>query len=230
MSHLVVVTGTATEIGKTHVSEALLVAWTASGLRTAGLKPVESGVHPGALTDAARLDRAATFHVKHFGVALPEPISPHLAARRAGVRLDLDALAAALHPVRSHVEVALVELPGGLFSPLTEALCNADLAARLAPDTMLLLAPDRLGVLHDVLATTRAAASERLPVDAVILIAPAHRDPSTGTNAAELAARLPMPVLTTLPRRAVPELVREGSLEPILNWMRPRLGVRARAG
>jgi dethiobiotin synthetase len=213
---LVVVTGTGTEIGKTHVAEALLLAL-GRGLRVAGVKPVESGVGEG-LTDAERLRRASSFHVKHSGVALKAPISPHLAARQEGVTLDVAALVAGILSACDQADVVLAELPGGLFTPLTDDHLNADFALALEPDFLLLLAPDRLGVLHDTLATVRAAQALGLRIDGVVLIAPAHSDASTGTNASELTRLLRMPVLAVVPR-ASPAVLAEG----------PAIGAIARA-
>ena len=90
----IVVLGTGTGVGKTHVSAALVGAAARARLRVAGLKPVETGVGVDAEgTDAAVLSRAAgVFHVKHSLYGLPDPVSPHLAARRAHVRIDLGTL------------------------------------------------------------------------------------------------------------------------------------------
>ncbi|HEY8042259.1 MAG TPA: dethiobiotin synthase [Polyangiaceae bacterium] len=203
---LVVVSGTGTGIGKTHFAEALLRALAPGGRRVLGVKPIESGVTDPATSDAGRLDAASSFHVKHFGHALSEPVSPHLAARNAGIGLVLDPLAAAIADLRPLVDVLLVELPGGLFTPLTERVLNADLAARLAPDLLLLVAPDRLGVLHDTMAACRAAAAIPLRIDGLVLVAPAEPDPSTSTNAAELALFALPPVWATLPRGPAPAL------------------------
>lgn len=202
---LVVVTGTGTEIGKTTVGEALLLALGRRGVRAAGIKPVESGAI-GPDSDALRLQKASSFHVKHSGIRLSEPLSPHLAARRDGIVVDVDRLARDARLCLADVDVLLVELAGGLFTPVTDHLLNADLAARLAPDALLLVAPDRLGALHDTIATVRAAAAAGLTVDAIVLVAPVHADASTGTNASELARFLPTPVTGTVPRAALSTL------------------------
>jgi dethiobiotin synthetase len=213
---LIILTGTGTGIGKTHLGEALLLAWALASRRAAGLKPIESGVAPGIVTDAQRLARASTFHVKPFGVELPDPVSPHLAARRVGRSIPLQELAVAVGAVRAAADIVLVELPGGLFSPLDPRAVNADFAARLEPDRVLLAAPDRLGVLHDVIATARAAAARPLGLDGVVLIAPEQPDDSTGTNAAELASYVDVPILQTVPR-GEPETLKAG-LGPLLSW------------
>ncbi|HEY3816720.1 MAG TPA: dethiobiotin synthase [Polyangiaceae bacterium] len=217
---LVVVTGTGTEIGKTHLAEAVLLALGAAGVQAVGLKPVESGVTGEGRSDAARLEAASTFHVKPFGIALRAPISPHRAARLEGVTLPLDDLAAAIHAATARADLVLVELPGGLFTPLADRTLNADFALRLRPDHVLLVAPDRLGVLHDVLAATRAAAAASLPLRGIALVTPERPDPSTGTNAADLGDYTPVPVLATVPRGAPSALAAHPSIALIVAALR----------
>jgi dethiobiotin synthetase len=102
------------------------------------------------------------------------------------------------------IDLLLVELAGGLYSPLGPDLTNADAARALTlahrATRVLLVAPDRLGVIHDVTAATRAARAESVPLDGVVLSAPATPDPSTGTNELELVRFVTVPILGTLPR------------------------------
>ena len=208
---LLLVTGTGTEIGKTVVSTGLVAAWSTRGLSVAGVKPIESGQAPsGELGgDIGDLGRVSTFHVTRFTppYLLVDPVSPHLAARREGRVIDLEVIQHWLRPIREGADATVLELPGGLFSPLSDELTNADLLTALAPTKVVLVAPDRLGVLHDVIATTRAARAAGIRIDGVILSAPAERDSSTGTNADELARVLPSaPVLAVLPRAGALEL------------------------
>lgn len=192
---LVLVTGTGTGIGKTHLSEALLLA-SPRQARIIGLKPVESGVEDGVLSDADRLARASTFHVQHFRVALRTPVAPSLAARREGVAIDVERLQREVARVRDLADATIVELPGGLFSPFVGQTLNADFGAALRPDATLLVAPDRLGVIHDVMAAVLAARARRFDLHALALVAPEHADTSTGTNAAEIAGLVPdLPVV-----------------------------------
>src|ERR1700722_4042531 len=116
-ARLVVITGTGTEIGKTHLAEAVLLALRAAGCRVVGVKPVESGVGQGP-TDAARLAAASSFHVKHFGVALKAPVSPHRAARAEGVTVPIGGRAEPTEPPGAGADFVMVEPPGGLFPPL----------------------------------------------------------------------------------------------------------------
>jgi dethiobiotin synthetase len=194
---IVVVTGTGTGIGKTHFAEALLLA--ARGRKTVGVKPVETGV-PDERTDARRLDEAATFHVKRFAYAFAEPVSPHLAARAEGVEIDIGRLATEVRRLGGLAQLVVVELAGGLFSPLSDRTCNADLLRAIRPDATFLVAPDRLGVLHDVAAAAIAARSRRLSLDGVVLVTPEVPDTSTGRNAREIPLVSRLEVAAVLPR------------------------------
>ena len=97
----IVVTGTGTHIGKTHVTCALARACATRKRRVAAFKPIESGVEPGNLetTDAAALANASTPELRRWGspvYTLREPLSPHLAARRANITLSLAPVLSAL--------------------------------------------------------------------------------------------------------------------------------------
>lgn len=164
---IVYVVGTGTDVGKTHVAAALAKA---SGLPA--WKPIVSG----GLEDVERLGARPPL------VALRDPISPHLAARREGVTLSARAIVDATTDGS-----VIVESAGGLYSPLSDEETNADVALLYgARAIVVLVAPDRLGVLHDVGATVRAAESNGIAFAAIALSAPAQPDASTGTNAAEI--------------------------------------------
>lgn len=202
MSMRLAIVGAGTGVGKTHLGVALARALALQGAgAVAALKPIESGVTGESETDAAQLAAASTFHVKHPPpYTFAEPISPHLAARRSGVTI-------ALGRVTAWVEEAvcpwvIVETAGGLLSPLGPGLTNLDLTRALAPQVVILVALDRLGVLHEVAACTvalRTLASE-LGELAVVLQAPEVPDLSTGTNAEELKALGTAQHVFTLPR------------------------------
>jgi dethiobiotin synthetase len=198
-----VVLGCGTSVGKTRFCIALLRALAVQGAPTVGLKPIESGVAPGTGrapgSDAAALSDAATLRPSRSRpvYALAAPVSPHLAARMEGLRIDEYAAAnwvrraeaeVAIHVV-PHIAIwSIVETAGGVFSPLSDTATNLDLALALEPATWVLIAADALGVLHDVSATLQAMRARNRAPDHLVLCAARARDASTGTNAAELAA------------------------------------------
>ncbi len=238
-ARVVVITGTGTGIGKTHATASLLRAWarvlTESGVGeplVAGLKPVESGVTAGGPTDVGTLEQASTFHVKRFPppYLLTRPVSPHLAAADEGRVVELEVLLRYVDSVRKLTHGVAVELPGGLFTPLAPELSNADLARALKPDATLLVAPDRLGVLHDVAAATRAAEAAGVEISGILLSSPDQPDASTGTNARELGHVTRLPIVAILPRADIPTLARRKDLAAWLRaWVResPPSGPRA---
>lgn len=202
MNRRIVVIGTGTGIGKTHLGVALLTAAAQAGVSVAGLKPVESGVGTG-VSDAALLDAAGTFHVKHPPpYALATPISPHLAARREGVTIQLQQIVDWV--AESEAAWTLVETAGALLSPLSLAATNLDLAVALRPDAVVLVAPDRLGVLHDLTVTLFAYRhlGRGLPEPIVALQPTAEADSSAGQNAAEVIGLGIAPLVFSFPREA----------------------------
>ncbi len=198
----IVLVGTGTGIGKTHLGVTLVTALRRRGEEVCGLKPIESGVAPGEVGEDARaLAEAGVFHVKHpQPYALEDAVSPHLAARRAGITVDL---APVLRWVDAHpARWVIVETAGALLSPIAPGVTNLDLAVALRPDAWLLVAPDRLGVLHDVAAALLALGALCSPPirPTVVLQTPAVPDTSTGTNAAELELLGVAPKVFTMPR------------------------------
>jgi dethiobiotin synthetase len=191
-----IVLGTGTGVGKTHVSVTLGRALAASdpSLRIGLLKPVETGWQPHAGGDAQQLER------ENRGVSAPAlhplygfepPISPHLAARRAGRVIDVAQIVLWVEAweraqAARSTDVLVIESAGGVFSPLSDNATNFDLARALEPAVWLLVAPDALGVLHELTATLRALVAAGRAPDHVVLSAARGSDASTGTNANEL--------------------------------------------
>lgn len=190
----VVVVGAGTGVGKTHLTRALAGSLRARvGARSVlALKPVETGAP---FDDARALQSENPFHVeRHPLFAFPEPISPHLAARRVGAQVELEPVLEWLR----HQETALydnmspygcwvlIETAGGVLSPLGPGLRNIELAKALEPMSLVLVASDSLGALNQVDLTITALRNLARPPDHLVLSATASDDPTRGTNAAEL--------------------------------------------
>lgn len=175
------IVATGTGVGKTTTALTLLRTARAIGLRVAGWKPLETGG-----TDDGDALQAVSDRRCPSAVLLADPVSPHLAARRAGARIDVEAIAT--HAPAPDVDLFVIETAGGLFSPLDDAgRTNAELVAALAPDAAVLVAPNRLGVLHDVAAVLRGAPALRTRLVAIALTGGDAADRSADSNAGELA-------------------------------------------
>lgn len=182
----VVMLGTGTDVGKTYVTRRLAEALRAR-CSVLALKPVESGVVAERSSDAEGIAEAAGHAALLSPWRFTKAVSPHLAAREAGQALDVAEIVAwtrARERARAS-HVTLVETAGGALSPLALGVTNLELALALEPAIWILVAPDALGVLHDLTATLRAM--PRAP-DAVVLSAARCADASTGSNAQELGA------------------------------------------
>ncbi len=217
----IVILGTGTDVGKTHVTVAL-TRCLAHRVPTLAVKPVETGTHPSWPTceatrppdpasDAAALEAASGRALEHPHplYAFAQPVSPHRAARDANVVIDVPTIVSWIEAIETRatarsgtLPLVLIETAGGAFSPLHPGITNAHLAHALEPALILLVAPDSLGVLHDITATATALATVPTPAPWVLLTGARPPDGSTGTHAAELPVLGGPPVLGTLSRGA----------------------------
>jgi dethiobiotin synthetase len=191
--------GTGTEIGKTHIGCAL-ARHLGKTQRVLALKPIESGGDDDAraLSDACGVQTPPLY-------ALGDPVSPHLAARREGRAIEIASVVTWVRQRELEVksDVTIIETAGGLFSPLGPGQSNATLVTALSPHVLILIAPDRLGVLHDIAATMLAWGSREQPRLVVAMSAPLAADAATTSNAAELAALGICQVAAVFPRASL---------------------------
>ena len=168
MSNLFI-TGTDTSVGKTWVTLALMAAWQARGLVVNGMKPVASGSEwrDGRLSneDARQIHAQCSLPVGYEQVnpyAFAEPIAPHVAANKAGVKVELDTLATAYQSLAAGADRVVVEGVGGWRVPLAEGIQTEDLVRRLDLAVILVVGL-RLGCINHALLTFEAIAASGLP-------------------------------------------------------------------
>ena len=214
----VFLSGTGTDLGKTHVAEALLRADATDDVkrRVVVWKPYESGIQPGVPCDSERLAEAVrvrrTHHVHETSRLEPPlqrfapPLAPPIAAKLGGQVLLTAELELALARLRSEADVLLVELAGGLFAPLTDTWLGYDLARSVPDAQVVLVVANRLGALHDVIATVRAA--HDVAITHVVLSATAEPDLASLHNVEMLRERLPGLQFHVVPREPVERLAR----------------------
>ncbi|MGH8285491.1 MAG: dethiobiotin synthase [Steroidobacteraceae bacterium] len=157
------IAGTDTGVGKTRVSVALCRAFVALGLRVAAMKPVASGAERIGDTALRNADAMALLSVTNVAVpyelANPycfEPaVSPHLAARDAGMAIEPHRIAACYEQIAARADVVLVEGAGGWLAPIGAAGTMADIATALALPVVLVVGL-RLGCLNHAALTLQA--------------------------------------------------------------------------
>jgi dethiobiotin synthetase len=199
------VTGTDTGVGKTRVSLALMARLQADGHVVTGMKPVASGCAQGpdglVNADALQLQAQASFSVPYAVVnpyAFEAAVAPHLAARAAGVSIELEVIRRAFVRITESCDRVVVEGAGGWLVPISQALSMADVAVMLDLPVVLVVAI-RLGCLNHALLTAQAIRNSGLPVAGWV----ANRiDPGCELQeelVADLDARLWLPCLGDLP-------------------------------
>ena len=156
------ITGTDTEIGKTFVTCALLREARAAGVEAVGMKPVASGCLD---TPQEWRSEDALAHIDADGLevpyaernpyALPLPLAPEIAAREAGVDVELARIVDAHARLRTLHEGVLVEGVGGWLAPLTAKLEQSDVVRALDLPVLMVVGM-RLGCVHQARATQRA--------------------------------------------------------------------------
>lgn len=198
-------TGTDTDVGKTYVASLAVAELCHSGRSVAVYKPVASGceqvgeelVSGDAVALWEASGRRGTLHD-----VCPQrflaPLAPASAAAAEGRSIDDELLLSGLDAVSEGAEWVVIEGAGGLLSPLSDTQLNSDLADKLDTE-LVIVAANRLGVIHQVLATVLAAKALGLPVVGVILNQISERtDPSCASNAATIANFTSVPVLAEL--------------------------------
>lgn len=156
------VTGTDTGIGKT-VTSALLCA----ALDAIYWKPIQTGSREG--TDRATVMRMAGLPRER---TIPEaycfapPVSPHLAARLAGKRIDLRRISL---PKLAAGENLIAEGAGGALVPVNEEQLMTDVMRRLRLP-VLLVTRSSLGTINHTLLSLAALRAARLEIRGVIMV------------------------------------------------------------
>lgn len=205
------VTGTDTGVGKTLVSAGLLYALALYHPRVVGMKPIAAGTvcvdGIDSNEDVVALRAASSCAVPpelDNPVLLADPVSPHIAAARAGVRIDIGHLVACHRALALQADAVVVEGAGGFMVPLSATETGADLAEALGLPVLLVVGL-RLGCLNHAILTAEAIRARGLTlagwvanqVDAAML--------AQDDNIAFLQRQLRAPLLARIAHQAAPD-------------------------
>ncbi len=217
------VTGTDTGVGKTLFSAALLHALARHHARVVGMKPVAAGTDciDGVVSneDVRALRAASTCVVPPTldnPVLLPDPVSPHIAAARVGVRIDVAQLVEAYRALALLADAVVVEGAGGFLVPLSDTQNGADLAQALGLPVVLVVGL-RLGCLNHALLSAEVIRARGLTLAGWVAN---HVDPTMlaqRENIDYLQARLQAPLLASVAYQPVLD-ARAISIELLPAW------------
>jgi dethiobiotin synthetase len=179
--HAVFVTSVGTGIGKTLVMAILCHQLTQAGRAVRAIKPVVSGFSPDDATSdpmliLQSLGRAPT--PQSVAAIAPwrfaAPISPHLAARKEGRRINVDEVAAFC---REHDQVRdgllIIEGAGGVMAPIDDTHTGLDLIGRLACP-VILVTGSYLGALSHSLTALAAIRGRGVVVRGIVVSESEH--------------------------------------------------------
>ncbi len=190
------VTGTDTGVGKTVVSALLCAA-----LDAYYWKPIQTGTREG--TDSrtvARLAELPRAKILPEAYKFAPPVSPHLAARNAGVRIELQEIRTPEIGVRENL---IVEGAGGALVPINETQLMTDVMRHIGLP-VLLVARTTLGTINHTLLSLAALRSARLTVRGIVMVGKPNPDNRKAIeHYGQIGIAGAIPLLKTIDRRAL---------------------------
>ncbi len=202
------VTATDTDAGKTLVAAALVHALRRAGHRVGVMKPVAAGAEAtsaGPRNDDALQLIAASGRALDYARVNPwlfeQPVAPHIAAARAGVRMETAPLVAGARALMKDADRLVVEGAGGWLTPLNDRQTLADLARALGLPVVLVV-PIRLGCINHALLTARAIRADGSVLAAWVANFVDARMAFVDENIATIQQHLDIPCLGRIPDRA----------------------------
>ncbi len=171
------ITGTGTDVGKTFVGASLIRHLRQMGRSVDAIKPVVSGFDPDQpdASDPGILLQALGFPVTLQNIERISPwrfraaISPDLAARREGRRIDVDDVVAfCKSAIEDRREILLVEGVGGIMVPLDEQRTILDVMMALQLP-LILVVGSYLGTISHTLTALDALFRRDMAVLAIIV-------------------------------------------------------------
>jgi len=208
------VTGTDTNVGKTVVAAATMLRYRdeaplrywkpiQTGIRDSGFgirTPDGSSFNDDDTSEVARLSRAREDEILAGGIRLPDPVSPHLAAQRAGTRTTVRELVAMVwEDPESRIQSPecrtrwIVEGAGGALVPVNERETMADLMQALDLP-VLVVARSALGTINHTCMTIEVLRRRRLRVAGVVMVGDRNEENRLAIEkygAAEVVGQMP---------------------------------------
>jgi dethiobiotin synthetase len=187
------ITGTDTGIGKTFCGCGLIRAARTAGVNCTGMKPFCAGDNSDVELIAAASGNDIPRHLLN-PVWLRPPLAPYAAAMLENRPIDINAVQKAYHELAANHDLVFVEGAGGLLVPILRDYNFRDLAVDLKLE-VILVAPNRLGVINHVLLSKESIANAGLRL-ALLILNELDTEPTlaTQTNPSILGELLDVPL------------------------------------
>jgi len=213
------ITGTDTGVGKTIISAALITAARMIGLKSCGMKPIETGCTRKKLkVKSLKLkiqDRDLTPHDGMFlkkiagvnasldlitPVRFENPLAPLTASEIEGRAVDIATINKAYQKLSRQYDAMIVEGIGGLLVPIRRNYFVLDLASDLGLPIVVVAKPG-IGTINHTMLTVNYALKAGLTVAGIIInyVRPPEGTPAEATNPAIISRISPVPLLGVFP-------------------------------
>jgi dethiobiotin synthase len=161
------VTGTDTNVGKTVVSAGLICALRKQ-TPVCYWKPIQTGIESDDDTQTVRkLAYCQDAEIFDAGYRLEKPLSPHLSARLADTRIEIDEIVCLFEKANDDC-FWVIEGAGGVLVPLNEKDLMLDLIAKLNLP-VIIAARSGLGTINHTLLTIEALRNRDVKIAGVIM-------------------------------------------------------------
>ncbi len=200
------ITGTDTEIGKTFVLCALLLALRNRGVNIAPMKPVAAGtVRQRGVVLNEDVHTLLEIYGRPIEASLVNPfcfdapIAPHIAAAREHRAIDPAVIESAFQQLRASHDGVLVEGAGGFLVPLSSTTSMSVLPTMLGLDVILVVGL-RLGCINHALLTAEAITARGLRLAGWVANTVDPHMACFNENIATLTTMIAAPCLGVVPR------------------------------
>lgn len=171
MANKFFITGTDTDIGKTHIAVGILNTFKKNKYSTLGLKPVASGCHykNGHLynSDALLLQQASSIQLHYHQInpfAFEPAIAPHIAAERLEREITVHEIKQKTqYAIQYPADICLIEGVGGWYVPLNRTETMADFIKATQLQVILVIGI-RLGCINHALLTYKSILADQVKI------------------------------------------------------------------
>ena len=166
------ITGIDTDIGKTFITKGIALKFEKEGKKVGVFKPLQSSAIEttnGLLAPDLEAIKELSNNIKtKCSYIFKGDISPALAARLAGIKIDIDKIKTDLEEFKKENEITLVEGAGGILAPATNTMLCADLIKELNIPIIIVTEPF-LGRLNHTLLTIHYAKTNNIEIKGIII-------------------------------------------------------------
>lgn len=178
MSKGIFITATDTDMGKTFVSALILKALKARGINATYFKGALSGAReeegtliPEDAEFVCKISEINPDYDSMVSYTLKHPYSPHLAARKEGVKISLEKIKSDYYKLKEKYDFVLVEGSGGIICPLNldeNKLMLEDVVKELKLESII-VCQSGLGAINGAVITYRYLESIGVKTKAIIM-------------------------------------------------------------